>query len=774
MKRVKDSNSEYVQCENSNLRFHGTKLDRNGNECAVFSTPNHNTFSIQRNSLWGTQSWNTGSKSTMDAETFLEKNPKVSLESLERDVIKLANQTKAAWGKNIRVHNKQILDSKRRVRDGYDIDVIESPDYQKNSRIIYDKPNSKSVYRFVENYIGKNIEDLRENLNDVFINSKFGFTRENGNLLIMSPEIKIELSCNNGIIEDIVSVTDRQVSDSRRVKDDDSSQKGLIEDFSSWASAERCPLTPYHFKGFRENDPSFNSNAAFDIIDELVKWNGFILEDLSDLVVAKFDTHDNAAVEECCEDIKFRVGNALSRVDRYFNDNNYIVQLYIKALERAHRLAVNELKSLNTVSDSRKIKDAKMRKAYLGTIPIGRYFNLQDRDWVVMKHNVLDGTVVCKSVVGDDEMEFQSITEVYMYDISDSRKIKDENTPDVLDGVLFVAFEDGTEDEMIAEVNKHKNESGKIDGVQYETYETDSQDGVAMIDLCAATADANAFVKALLKEWGIAKNVADLEFEASDEMKEAVSDSRKIKDEWEDNESFYEYFGIQPATDEKTLLQGMDEILKGYSDREMAALQAEHYLNISADIARGWLAKKGISTLDEFKKWCAQRQSYLRKGKRQRDKEVDESFEKMRQEVNLEKMLKQAYQAYDEYEKAHSVSDSRVNDMTKPIRWKAYAERVRAKRRNKNEETENEPENEKQDVADSRRIKDEYGTVAYFTTIGKNKYGEDRYHVEIVNKFDKGDFVVDEFDVDNYTDGFITVKGLVWKIYINGRPIWEN
>ena len=254
MKKIMDNNSEYVQCENSNLRFHGTKLDRNGNECAVFSTPNHNTFSIQRNSLWGTQSWNTGSKSTMDAETFLEKNPKVTLESLERAVIKSANETNAAWGKNIRVHNKQILDS-------------------------------------------------------------------------------------------------------RRVKDDDSSQKGLIEDFSSWASAERCPLTPYHFKGFRENDPSFNPNAAFDIIDELVKWNGFILEDLNDLVVAKFDNHDNVAVEDCCEDIKLRVGNALSRVDRYFNDKNYIVQLYIKALERAHRLAVNELKSLNTVSDSREIKD---------------------------------------------------------------------------------------------------------------------------------------------------------------------------------------------------------------------------------------------------------------------------------------------------------------------------------------------------------------------------------------------------------------------------------
>ncbi len=215
--------NDYIKCPNSNLLFYGTKLDGNGNDCAVFGTPNGRKFLIQRNSLWGTESWNTGSKSTMDAETFLSKNPNVTLERLEKDVIRAANESNASWGKNIRVYNKSIFDSK----------------------------NSK-----------------------------------------------------------------------------------------------------------------------------------------------------------------------------------------------------------------------------------------------------------------------------------DMKRVKDENTMDVLDGVLFIAFTDGTEDDMIAEVNKHANESDTIDGVQYETYETDSSDGVAMIDMCAATGDANAFVKALLNKWGIAENVADLEFEASDEMKEAVNDSR--------------------------------------------------------------------------------------------------------------------------------------------------------------------------------------------------------------------------------------------------------
>lgn len=141
--------------------------------------------------------------------------------------------------------------------------------------------------------------------------------------------------------------------------------------------------------------------------------------------------------------------------------------------------------------------------------------------------NMSDGDILVEMKFEPFRSNTKKLKGVWVHEgISDSLKIKDENTPDVLDGVLFIAFTDGTEDDMIAEVNKHANESDTIDGVQYETYETDSSDGVAMIDMCAATGDANGFVKALLNKWGIAENVADLEFEASDEMKEAVNDSK--------------------------------------------------------------------------------------------------------------------------------------------------------------------------------------------------------------------------------------------------------
>ena len=228
--------------------------------------------------------------------------------------------------------------------------------------------------------------------------------------------------------------------------------------------------------------------------------------------------------------------------------------------------------------------------------------------------------------------------------ISDSRKIKDENTPDVLDGVLFIAFTDGTEDDMIAEVNKHANESDTIDGVQYETYETDNSDGVAMIDLCAATGDANAFVKALLKKWGIAENVADLEFEASDEMKEAVNDSRKVGDD-----APRRFTPVTPKT-------SMYERGVGY----------EH----PSDIARRNYEMRQYLKEQGVPEW-----------------EIDD-------------ILKE------------TVKDSRVNDMTKPAHLRGYAEKMRAKRRNKNVEPTDEPENEnqKQDVTDSRRVRDERQT----------------------------------------------------------------
>lgn len=123
--------------------------------------------------------------------------------------------------------------------------------------------------------------------------------------------------------------------------------------------------------------------------------------------------------------------------------------------------------------------------------------------------------------------------------ISDSKKIKDENTADVLDGHLALSFKEGTEEETYKAIQGHANESGELDGVQYETYEVNDQDGVAIIDMCAATDDPNNFVKALLKKWGVIKNIADMKFQASEEMKEAqkeengdqVSDSRKIEDE---------------------------------------------------------------------------------------------------------------------------------------------------------------------------------------------------------------------------------------------------
>lgn len=150
----------------------------------------------------------------------------------------------------------------------------------------------------------------------------------------------------------------------------------------------------------------------------------------------------------------------------------------------------------------------------------------------VLTYRGLEGSVKPEDITyGDVMMAMGELSAEYVGDVSDSRKIKDaEETPDVIDGILLIAFDDGEEENGYNEVKKHANEQGTIDGVQYETYDTDYQDGATLIDLCAATDDANGFVKALLTEWGIIDEVVDIDFEMSDLMKGEVSDSKRVSD----------------------------------------------------------------------------------------------------------------------------------------------------------------------------------------------------------------------------------------------------
>lgn len=171
-------------------------------------------------------------------------------------------------------------------------------------------------------------------------------------------------------------------------------------------------------------------------------------------------------------------------------------------------------------------KDENARKGYIN---IDDFFSLSEAREALneyRKENPTDKYFIRKYEVG-----FRDINPNYE-DINDSRKIKDAEgeTPDVLDGILLIAFDDGEEENGYNEVKKHANEQGTIDGVQYETYDTDYQDGATLIDLCAATDDANGFVKALLSEWGIIDEVVDIDFEMSDLMKGEVSDSKRVSD----------------------------------------------------------------------------------------------------------------------------------------------------------------------------------------------------------------------------------------------------
>ena len=432
--------AECIKCPNSNLRFYGTKLDRYGNDSAVFDIPNHRKFLIQQVSMgMGSKGWYSGSRSAMDADTFLAKNPDITIEDLERGAIEYIKEEMPSLAKRVSVRN--VSDSK----------------------------NNKDM---------KRVKD------------------------------EIQLSKNGNGKNDI----------------------GI----------------GFKYKGDRKLNKS-----EVDELDKVVK------------------------------------------------------------------------------------------------------------DW-------------SKDKFGEN--------------IFDSQKIKDaEETPDVLDGILMIAFNDGSEDEGYKEVQKHANEQGELDGVQYETYDTDNQDGVTLIDLCAATDDANAFVKALLNEWGIIDEVADIEFEKSELMENAeVSDSKKIKDSQSQYQQKYE-----------EIARLIESKMK---DFDLTDTQVRKILR-----KKGLVLYKTEGTHYEY--WAFM---------------DDNTFDNV-STIEMKKVgiwLEEQYITDDFYvigvglasEEGKGVpeealADSRkVEDMTKPAHLRGYAEKKRKQRREQREE--NNDEETKQEVNDSRRVSD--------------------------------------------------------------------
>lgn len=193
--------------------------------------------------------------------------------------------------------------------------------------------------------------------------------------------------------------------------------------------------------------------------------------------------------------------------------------------------------SCASVSDSKKIKDSGKARIYK---------SIWGDSWVVEEnvggrfmYNHFDSyneaVEYAKKMGFDTQIEDKGL-------ITDSKKIKDDDGG-ILDGKLMIAFKEGAADDMISKLKEHENESGEIDGAQYEIYGVESQDGVAAVDMTSTTSEPNDFVKTLLKNWGI-ESVDGAEFKASEEMKELqqnqeVSDSKKVED---DDDAFDEYF----------------------------------------------------------------------------------------------------------------------------------------------------------------------------------------------------------------------------------------
>ena len=358
-----------------------------------------------------------------------------------------------------------------------------------------------------------------------------------------------------------------------------------------------------------------------------------------------------------------------------------------------------------------------------------------------------DKLVMVSSMSGE---KFQKIKQKSVSRQYDSQRLKGGNMKRIkdedegfIDGLLLVAFYDGDEEEGYNEIKKHANERDTIDNQEYETYDVDNSDGVTLVDICAKTDNPNAFVKALLEKWGILKNVADLEFEASDNMKEEVSDSRKVKDDKDsDLKLFYDIL-LSTTNDNGIYLLGKQnwhdnslEFTFSLDDsykKNIAKIKIpsgsynEMKKNLFVQMGK-WLSKlngenkhglspefvKGMNEL--YYHLMSELNSVITDSRKVSDmikpahlKGYAISQRKKRRE-NPDKLSRVESDVLDEDMDNNDIYDSqRVSDMTKPIRWKAYAERVRAKRQTKNDEPEEKDTDEKlsrkQGVYDSRRRK---------------------------------------------------------------------
>lgn len=366
------------------------------------------------------------------------------------------------------------------------------------------------------------------------------------------------------------------------------------------------------------------------------------------------------------------------------------------------------------VADSKHIKDANFGDKY-GSARIYKSIWGSSEPWVVEENNSgcasyshfktfeeAYNSAKNKRVINVDENDYFEEFGKPFKGVSDSRRIKDANdTPDVLDGILMIAFNDGEEEDGYNEVKSHANEQGEIGGVKYETYDTDNQDGVTLIDLCALTNDANAFVKALLNEWGVIDSVADIEFEASENMQE-VSDSHKVKDDM--------FFGNTYGYDYEDE-EGGDYLVYDFDGCEM-----KYFVNKDDAIdfcernsyARGVMDYEGNTIWKKGKGWVSdsRRVSDMIKPAHLRGYAINQR-KKRRGGENPDKLSRVEGDVLDENMDSNGIYDShRVSDMTKPAHLRGYAERYRQKRRAKQGQVSREEKVDEDDTIDKGNIAD--------------------------------------------------------------------
>ena len=131
-----------------------------------------------------------------------------------------------------------------------------------------------------------------------------------------------------------------------------------------------------------------------------------------------------------------------------------------------------------------------------------------------------------------------------------------------------------------------------------------------------------------------------------------------VSENKEQIESQTERFGLKETNNITDLKDNIKEILSQYSNRDMANIQVEKYLNENKTIAQEYLKENNIKSREDFAKHTRSLQNKAREGKGKERREILNNWKKEKENKNLNAIIDFALQQEDEWQERIKKEDA--------------------------------------------------------------------------------------------------------------------